>query len=228
MFELILIAILSYLLGSIPFSYLVARAYSKNLYEIGSKNIGAANVYRATGKIEALLMAVIGDIGKGTLSIFLAQRLGLRCDPIFVQALAAFFVVLGHNWPLYLDFKGGRGLASLAGVIIALNWKLIFLVLLTIGFFIFLTELIMRKKITLKGKGKEKINPVRNNTSNGVKGLFSIFISQVAGRMIGILAAVILVLVLYPEIFKIVLPAVILSAIKHIKRTKTFLEGGRV
>jgi len=86
----------------------------------------------------------------------------------------------------------------------------------------------MRKKITLKGKGKEKINPVRNNTSNGVKGLFSIFISQVAGRMIGILAAVILVLVLYPEIFKIVLPAVILSAIKHIKRTKTFLEGGRV
>jgi len=206
----------------------VARAFSKNLYEIGSKNIGAANVYRATGKIEALLMAVIGDIGKGTLSIFLAQRLGLRCDPIFVQALAAFFVVLGHNWPLYLNFKGGRGLASLAGVIIALNWKLIFLVLLTIGFFIFLTELIMRKKITLKGKGKEKINPVRNNTSNGVKGLFSIFISQVAGRMIGILAAVILVLVLYPEIFKIVLPAVILSAIKHIKRTKTFLEGGRV
>jgi len=75
----------------------------------------------------------------------------------------------------------------------------------------------MRKKITLKGKGKEKI-----------KGLFSIFISQVAGRMIGILAAVILVLVLYPEIFKIVLPAVILSAIKHIKRTKTFLEGERV
>jgi len=217
MFELILIAILSYLLGSIPFSYLVARAYSKNLYEIGSKNIGAANVYRATGKIEALLMAVIGDIGKGTLSIFLAQRLGLRCDPIFVQAVAAFFVVLGHNWPLYLNFKGGRGLASLAGVIIALNWKLIFLVFLTIGFFIFLTELIMRKKITLKGKGKEKI-----------KGLFSIFISQVAGRMIGILAAVILVLVLYPEIFKIVLPAVILSAIKHIKRTKTFLEGGRV
>ena len=217
MFELILIAILSYLLGSIPFSYLVARAYSKNLYEIGSKNIGAANVYRATGKIEALLMAVIGDIGKGTLSIFLAQRLGLRCDPIFVQAVAAFFVVLGHNWPLYLNFKGGRGLASLAGVIIALNWKLIFLVLLTIGFFIFLTELIMRKKITLKGKGKEKI-----------KGLFSIFISQVAGRMIGILAAVILVLVLYPEIFKIVLPAVILSAIKHIKRTKTFLEGERV
>ena len=228
MFELILIAILSYLLGSIPFSYLVAHAYGKNLYEIGSKNIGAANVYRATGKIEALLMAVIGDIGKGTLSIFFAQRFGLRYDPIFVQAVAAFFVVLGHNWPLYLNFKGGRGLASLAGVIIALNWKLIFLVLLTIGFFIFLTELIMKKKITLKGKGKEKINPVRNNTSNGVKGLFSIFISQVAGRMIGILAAVILVLVLYPEIFKIVFPAVILSAIKHIKRTKTFLKGERV
>jgi len=217
MFEIILIAILSYLLGSIPFSYLVAKSYGKNLYEIGSKNIGAANVYRATGKVEALLMAVAGDVGKGAFSIFLAQRFGLQYNPILVQAVAAFFVVLGHNWPLYLNFKGGRGLASLAGVIVALNWTLIFWVLLTIGFFIFLTELITQKKIKLQGKGKEKL-----------KSLFSIFISQVAGRMIGIGAAVILVLVLYPIIFQIVFPAVILSAIKHVKRTKTFLEGKRV
>lgn len=218
MTELILIALSSYLLGSIPFSYIIAKAYGKNLFEIGSRNIGAANVYRATGKVEVLLLALIGDIGKGALSIFLARRpvlLGccIKYDIVILQAIAAFFVVLGHNWPLYLKFKGGRGLASLAGVILALNWKVIFLVLLIIGFFIFLTELLMKKGIELKGSFKEKI-----------KKLFSVFISQVVGRVIGIFAAAISVWAFYPETFKVLFGATILSGIKHIKRTKTFLE----
>jgi len=211
---LIFISIISYLLGSIPFSYLVAKAYGKNLFEIGSRNIGAANVWRATGKVETLLMALIGDVGKGTLAILISQKLGfLRYDLFLAQALAAFFVVLGHNWPIFLKFKGGRGLAALAGVILVLKWQILFLVLVVIGFFIFLTELVMKKGIKLAGSFKEKI-----------KGLFSIFISQVLGRMIGIVASVISVFLLYPQIFKILFPAVILSGIKHIKRTKTFLE----
>jgi len=207
MAELIFISILSYFLGSIPFSYLVAKAYGKNLFEIGSRNIGAANVWRATGKIESLLMALVGDVGKGALAIFLAQRFSfLGYNLLFGQALAAFFVVLGHNWPIFLKFKGGRGLASLAGVILVLNWQILFLVLAVIGFFIFLTELAMKKRVKLTE-------------------LFSVFISQVLGRMIGIVAAAILVFLLYPQIFKILFPAVILSGIKHIKRTKTFLES---
>jgi len=211
---LALISLLSYLLGSIPFSYLVAKAYGKNLFEIGSRNIGTANVWRATGKIEAMLFALIGDLGKGVLAMFLAQSLScLGCNLLLGQALAAFFVVLGHNWPIFLKFKGGRGLASLAGVILALKWQILFLVLLVIGFFIFLTELVMKKGIKLAGSFKEKL-----------KGLFSIFISQVLGRMIGIVAAAISVFLLSPQIFKILFPAVILSGIKHIKRTKTFLE----
>jgi len=207
MAELIFISILSYFLGSIPFSYLVAKAYGKNLFEIGSRNIGAANVWRATGKIESLLMALVGDVGKGALAIFLAQRFSfLGYNLLFGQALAAFFVVLGHNWPIFLKFKGGRGLASLAGVILVLNWQILFLVLAVIGFFIFSTELAMKKRVKLTE-------------------LFSVFISQVLGRMIGIVAAAILVFLLYPQIFKILFPAVILSGIKHIKRTKTFLES---
>lgn len=214
MTELIFIAIISYLLGSIPFSLLVARAYGKNLYEIGSKNIGAANVFRATGRIEALLMALIGDAGKGALAVFLASKFScLSCDAIVAQAIAAFFVVVGHNWPIFLKFKGGRGLATLAGVILFLNWKAILLVLLTMAIFILLTELITKGKIETKGK---------------IKNLFSIFISQVVGRMLGILVAAILLYIIYPETFKIVLGAAILSAIKHIKRTKTFLKGERV
>jgi len=206
---LVLISLISYLLGSIPFSYLVARAYGKNLFEIGSKNIGTANVWRATGKKEALIVALIGDMGKGTLSILISQKFGfLGYNLFWAQTLAAFFVVLGHNWPIFLKFKGGRGLATLAGVILALNWQIIFLVLVVIGFFIFLTELVM----------KNGINP---HTTN----LFSILISQVLGRMIGLGAAAILVFLLYPQIFKILFPAFVLSGIKHIKRTKTFLDG---
>jgi len=211
--EPILIAVLSYLLGSIPFSLIVAKTYRKNLYEIGSKNIGAANVFRATGKIEALLMALIGDLGKGALAIFLARNSCWGYNPVINQAVAAFFVVLGHNWPIFLKFKGGRGLASLAGVILFLNWKVVFLVIGVIGFFIFFTEFIMKKGIKLKGNFKEEI-----------KDLFSIFISQVAGRMIGIVIAAVLVYILYFEVFKIIFAAAVLSGIKHIKRTKDFLK----
>jgi len=212
----VMIAVFSYLLGSIPFSYLVAWAYGKNLYQIGSRNIGAANVWRATHRFEALLMALIGDVGKGALSIFFAQKFSESCFApylLIAQVIAAFFVVLGHNWPIYLKFKGGRGLAALAGAILFLNWKVILLVLITIGFFIYLTELLTKKRITLVGTFKEKI-----------KGLFSVFISQVLGRMIGILAAAILVYILYPSVFKAAFPATILSGIKHIKRTKDFLK----
>lgn len=212
----VLISIISYLLGSIPFSYLIGRAYGKNLFEIGSRNIGAANVYRATGKPEAFIFALIGDIGKGALAIFLAQWLSfsgsnfiLAQAPIpkilvWGQALAAFFVVAGHNWPIFLKFKGGRGLASLLGVLLVLNWKVIFLVFSIVLISILLTELIMKKKIQLKK-------------------LFSIFISQVLGRVIGMVAAVIAVFLLYPQVFKIAFGAAILAGIKHVKRTKEFL-----
>jgi glycerol-3-phosphate acyltransferase PlsY len=210
--NLVLISIISYFLGSIPFSYLVARAYGKNLYQIGSGNIGTANVWRATGKVEAALMALVGDLGKGILSIFLAQR--FFPGQIFPQALAVFFAVLGHNWPIFLKFKGGRGLATLAGILLYLNWKALFLILLVIGLCIFLTELLMKKGLKLEGNLRQKI-----------KGLFTIFISQVLGRVIGIVAAIILLFFLYPTTLKIIFPAAILAGIKHIKRTKTFLEG---
>jgi len=212
---LFIISIISYLLGSIPFSFLVARAYGKNLYQVGSGNVGTANVYRATGRVEATILALIGDLGKGALAIFLAQKISApEYNPILGQALSAFFVVVGHNWPIFLKFKGGRGLASLVGVILILNWKVVFLVLAVVAIFIFLTELVMKKGIKLEGSFKEK-----------VKKLFSVFISQVLGRVIGIGAAAILVYLLYPQIFKILFGATILTGIKHVKRTTDFLKN---
>jgi len=210
--NLVLISVISYFLGSIPFSYLVAKAYGKNLYQIGSGNIGTANVWRATGKIEAMLMALVGDLGKGILSVFLAQR--FFPSQILPQTLAAFFAVLGHNWPIFLKFKGGRGLATLAGILLYLNWKAPFLILFVIGLCIFLTEILMKRGLKLEGNLRQKI-----------KELFTIFISQVLGRVIGIVAAIILLFFLYPTTLRIIFPAAILAGIKHIKRTKTFLEG---
>jgi acyl-phosphate glycerol 3-phosphate acyltransferase len=209
---LVLISLVSYLLGSIPFSYLVARAYGKNLYQVGSGNIGAANVWRATGKIEAFLLALVGDLGKGILAIFLTQR--FFPGQILPLALATFFVVAGHNWPIFLKFKGGRGLGPAAGILFYLNFKALLLIFLITFFSIFLVEILMRKGLKLEGNLRQKM-----------KGLFTIFISQVLGRVIGILISAIVLFFLYPATFKIIFPAAILVGIKHIKRTKAFLEG---
>lgn len=210
----ILIAIISYLLGSIPFSYIVAKAWGKNLYEVGSGNIGTANVYRATGKAESTLLALLGDLGKGVLAIYLAQRFSyLGYNPIIGQAVAAFFAVAGHNWPIFLKFKGGKGLATLAGIILFLNFKAIIFTIAIIVFFIFFAEIIMRRGIKLEGNFKEK-----------VKKLLSVLISQITGRVIGILAAAIMILIFYPVVFKIAAGAAILSAIKHIGRLKDFVK----
>ena len=210
--SLILLSIISYFLGSIPFSYLIAKVYRRNLYQVGSKNIGAANVWRATRKLEAFFGALVGDAGKGILAVHLAQK--FFPEKILAQTLASFFVVAGHNWSIFLKFKGGKGLATLGGILLYLNWKALFLTLFLIGFSILLTELIMKKKIELKGTFKEKI-----------KNLFQILISQVLGRVIGILNGAIFVLIFYPQVFKIAFPALCLVGIRHIKRTKNFLEG---
>jgi glycerol-3-phosphate acyltransferase PlsY len=159
-----------------------------------------------------MIMALIGDLGKGILAVILAQR--FFPNQILPQTLAAFFAVAGHNWPIFLKFKGGRGLATSAGILLYLNLKALFLILITLGFCIFLTEILTKKRLKWEGNLREKI-----------KGLFNIFISQVLGRVIGIGVATILLFFLYPVTFKIIFPAAILAGIKHIKRTKTFLEG---
>ena len=211
--DLILLSLICYLLGSLPFSYLIASLYGKNLYQIGSKNIGTANVYRATGRPEATLLALVGDLGKGALAIYLAQHSGFTGPDFFwAQFLAATFVIIGHNWPVFLGFRGGRGLASLAGVLLALNWKAILLALGIILLVIFLTEVVMKKSRPAPGAGK-------------LKKIIAIIISQILGRVLGITLAVIVIYILYPDVFKIAFLATVISGLKHVKRTKDFLSG---
>jgi glycerol-3-phosphate acyltransferase PlsY len=115
---LLLTAVLGYLLGSIPFGILVTRAMGLgDLRAIGSGNIGATNVLR-TGNKAAALATLLLDGGKGAVAVLLARWL-VGEDAAQVAGLAAF---LGHLFPVWLRFKGGKGVATFIGVLLALDW----------------------------------------------------------------------------------------------------------
>jgi glycerol-3-phosphate acyltransferase PlsY len=107
-----------YLIGSIPFGLLLARAAGHgDIRRIGSGNIGATNVLR-TGDKRLAAATLLLDAGKGALAVMIAQRWGT--DPSVAAAAGA---VLGHLFPMWLGFKGGKGVATALGVLAALNWK---------------------------------------------------------------------------------------------------------
>ena len=117
---LILWAVLGYLLGSIPFGIVITRALGLgDLRQIGSGNIGATNVLR-TGNKPAALATLLLDSGKGAIAVLLARWLA-GPDAALVAGAAAF---LGHLFPVWLGFKGGKGVATFLGTVLALDWRL--------------------------------------------------------------------------------------------------------
>jgi len=115
---LILWAALGYLLGSIPSGMILARAMGLgNLRDIGSGNIGATNVLR-TGSKKAAALTLILDAAKGAVAVLLARWMAGE-DAAQLAGLAAF---LGHCFPVWLGFRGGKGVATFLGVILALAW----------------------------------------------------------------------------------------------------------
>ena len=115
--NLVIIALGAFLLGSIPTGYLVARAKGIDIRQHGSGNIGATNVFRTLGKPVGILVFVI-DALKGFAAVWLASRFGGGSDwPVIIAAVGA---IAGHNYTPWLGFKGGKGIATSAGVLIAL------------------------------------------------------------------------------------------------------------
>jgi acyl phosphate:glycerol-3-phosphate acyltransferase len=111
--------ILGYLLGSIPFGLLLTRfAGLEDIREIGSGNIGATNVLR-TGRKGLAAATLIFDMFKGAVAVLIASALWGR-NPALMAGLGAF---VGHLFPLWLRFKGGKGVATYIGVLLALTWK---------------------------------------------------------------------------------------------------------
>lgn len=115
---LALAALAGYLLGSIPFGMVIARLMGLgNLRDIGSGNIGATNVLR-TGNKAAAALTLIFDAGKGAVAVLLARAL-IGDDAAQLAGLGAFF---GHLFPIWLRFRGGKGVATFLGIILALSW----------------------------------------------------------------------------------------------------------
>ena len=134
MIESTLLLIVAYLLGSVSFAILVARVYGlPDPRSHGSGNPGATNMLR-TGKKSAAALTLLGDALKGYLAVILAQWVAnaynLPTDVPYLAALAAF---LGHLYPVFFGFKGGKGVATALGVLLALDLRLGGLTILTWG-----------------------------------------------------------------------------------------------
>jgi len=125
----IIILIVSYLIGSIPTAYLVVRRWSgKDVTSLGSGNIGTMNTHRATENKLLTVSVLLGDMAKGAVAVVLA-RLLLSSSPE-APILTSAAVVLGHNYSVYMGFKGGRGLATAAGAMLIFNPLILLLWLL--------------------------------------------------------------------------------------------------
>ena len=124
--EILLVAFFSYFCGSIPFGLILTKVFSgKDIRSIGSKNIGATNVLRTGNKYLAFSTLIL-DIFKGYFAVIITQQY----FPELIQ-LSALLVFLGHLFPIWLKFKGGKGVATFIGILFALSYSLTLLFILT-------------------------------------------------------------------------------------------------
>ena len=130
-----IVIVIGYLLGSIPSAYIITRLRKGvDIREVGVKNVGAANVFREIGFWEGLTTLLI-DLAKGAVAILIARALG--ASELWSLG-AGFAAVLGHNFPIFLRFRGGKGSATAIGIFLLLAPKEmgIAFVIMTIPFFI--------------------------------------------------------------------------------------------
>ena len=123
----IVMAIIAYAIGSINFSVLISRKMAGfDVREKGSGNAGSTNVLRTVGK-KAAALTLLCDILKGVVSILIAIIIGKFAkdlSPAILVEVAALAVVIGHTFPIFFEFRGGKGVATSLGVILLINWKI--------------------------------------------------------------------------------------------------------
>jgi glycerol-3-phosphate acyltransferase PlsY len=121
-----LIVVAAYLIGSVSFAVVVSRAFGlPDPHEYGSRNPGATNVLR-TGNKRAALLTLVGDGLKGFVAVYAAQRLASAqgLPEAAIVAASALAVFVGHLYPVFHRFRGGKGIATAAGIVFALHWPL--------------------------------------------------------------------------------------------------------
>ncbi|CDC31988.1 glycerol-3-phosphate acyltransferase [Clostridium sp. CAG:508] len=123
----IIIAVIAYLIGSINFSIILSKRMAGfDIREKGSGNAGTTNMLRSVGK-KAAVITLICDILKGVVSILIAVLVGKiikNLDNALLVQLAGIFVIIGHTFPVFFKFKGGKGIATALGVLLMINWQI--------------------------------------------------------------------------------------------------------
>lgn len=122
-FAYIAVAVIAYLIGSLNMAILISKFHkSKDIRDYGSGNAGMTNMLRTFGK-RAATWTFIGDFTKGLLVVFFARKVGENLAmELDIAYIAALFVMIGHIYPIYFKFKGGKGIATALGAMFMLNW----------------------------------------------------------------------------------------------------------
>ena len=123
----IIVAVLAYAIGSINFSVIFSRKFAGfDVREKGSGNAGSTNMLRSVGK-KAAAITLVCDIAKGIIAILIAYLFGkfnLELDGALLVQLSAILVVIGHTFPIFFEFRGGKGVATSLGVLLLINWQI--------------------------------------------------------------------------------------------------------
>ena len=212
---LILIAVISYIIGSFPAAYLATKGMTgKDIRLEGSHNVGAMNAYRVirdarsrNPAVASLIGITAVDMWKAILAIYIARWLGfLGYDPLAALIIGSSFVVLGHIYPFYFKFKeSGRGIAAFMGVLLALNELSLPIWCVTVGASIFAAQYALMGKINRKA-------------------FFSILGTQVVGRVVGMGIALVPLYFFDHRLLFPALAATIIILIRHIDRVRDYLR----
>ncbi len=119
----ITVAVISYLIGSCNMAIIISKFHKgKDIRDFGSGNAGMTNMLRTFGR-RAAIWTFIGDFVKGALTVFIARGIGKEYGlTVDIAYVAALFVIIGHIFPIYFKFKGGKGIAAAFGAMFVLNW----------------------------------------------------------------------------------------------------------
>lgn len=147
----VIMAIIAYAIGSISFSVIISRKMAGfDVREKGSGNAGSTNMLRSVGK-KAALLTLVCDILKGVVAVLIALLIGKlnqNVNGAILVQVSAFFVVVGHTFPIFFEFRGGKGVATSLGVILLLNWKIGLICLIFALILMALTRMVSLGSIT--------------------------------------------------------------------------------
>ena len=120
----IAVAVIAYLIGSVNFSVIISKKMAGfDLREKGSKNAGTTNMLRTVGK-KAAAITLVCDILKGVVAVILAKIFSGSVNEAVAAQIAAVFVVIGHTFPIFFGFRGGKGVATSIGILLVINWEI--------------------------------------------------------------------------------------------------------